>query len=125
MSKRSAQRCAAGLRVDELDVDAQPIAGALNAALQHITHVQLAPDLLQIDVFSLVGEGSVAPDHERPGDAREIGGQALRHAIDEVFLLGIAAEIGEGQDDDGETWWTRLVRRGGAAALTLGLPSQS
>ena len=98
----------AGLRVDELDVDAQPIAGALNAALQHIPHVQLAPDLLQIDMFSLVGEGSVAPDHERAGDAREIGGQALRHAIDEIFLLWIAAEIGEGQDHDGEAWRTCL-----------------
>jgi hypothetical protein len=27
-------------------------------------------------------------------------------------LLWIAAEIGEGKDNDGETWWTRLVRRG-------------
>ena len=103
----------AGLRVDELDIDAQPIAGALNAALQHITHVQLAPDLLQIDMFSLVGESSVAPDHERAGDAREIGGQALRHAIDEILLLWIAADVGEGQNHDGEAWWTRLVRCGG------------
>jgi hypothetical protein len=45
----------------------------------------------------------------RKRDAREIGGQALRHTIDEILLLRVAAEIGEGQDDDGEAWWTRLV----------------
>src|SRR4029077_19781754 len=90
----------AGLRVDELDVDAQPIAGPLNAALQHITDVQLTPDLLQINMLSLVAERGVAPDHKGAGNAREIGGQALRHTIDEVFLLRIAAQIGKGQNDD-------------------------
>jgi hypothetical protein len=28
-------------------------------------------------------------------DPREIGGQALSHAIDEVFLLGVTANVGE------------------------------
>ena len=54
----------AALGVDELDIDAHPGAGALNAALEDIADVQLAPDLLQIDVPALVGEGGVAPDHE-------------------------------------------------------------
>jgi hypothetical protein len=53
---------------------------------------------------------AVLRDHKRPGDARKISGQALRHAIDEVFLLRLAAEIGEGQDHDGEAWRTRLFR---------------
>ena len=42
----------------------QAVAGALYTALQYIPHVQLAPDLLQIDMFSLVGECSVATDHK-------------------------------------------------------------
>ena len=93
----------AGLGIDELDVDAHAVAAALHRAFEDIAHVQFAADLLQIDGLALVGEGGVAPDDERAGDAREVGGQALGHAIDEIFLLGIAADIGEGENDDGET----------------------
>ena len=50
--------------VDELNVDAHAASAALNAALEDIADIQLAPDLLQIDVLALVGEGRVAPDHE-------------------------------------------------------------
>ena len=77
----------AALGVDELDIDAHPAAGALNAALEHIADVQLAPDLLHIDAPALVGEGGVAPDHEGAADARQIGGQALGHAVDEIVLF--------------------------------------
>jgi hypothetical protein len=56
------------------------------------TSVQLASDLLQIDMFYLVREGNVASDNERTGDARQVGGQALRPAIDEVFPLSATAE---------------------------------
>ena len=60
----------AGFRVDELDVDAQPVARALNAALQYIPHVQLTSDLLQVDMFALVGEGGVGRgDPHRSGCA--------------------------------------------------------
>ena len=103
----------AALGVDELDIDAHPGAGALNAALEDIANVQLAPDLLQIDALALVGESRVAPDHEGAGDARQIGGQALGDAIDEIVLLRVAADIGERQDDDREARRLLLVRRGG------------
>ncbi len=43
----------AGLGVDELDVDAHAVSAALNAALEDIADVQLAPDLLQIDGLPL------------------------------------------------------------------------
>jgi hypothetical protein len=36
----------AALGIDELDIDAHPRSGALNAAFQGIANVQLAPDLL-------------------------------------------------------------------------------
>ena len=39
--------------VDELDIDAHAVSAALNAALQDIANVQLAPDLLQIDGLPL------------------------------------------------------------------------
>jgi hypothetical protein len=87
----------AGLRVDELDVHTHPIAAALNASFQHIAHVQFAADLPHIEGLALVGEGGVARDHKGTRNAREIGGQALGHAIDEVVLLGITAQVRERQ----------------------------
>ena len=97
----------AGFGVDELHVDAHAVSAALNAALEHIADVQLAADLLQIDGLALVGEGGVAPDHERASNARKVGRQALRDPVDEMLLLRVAADIGERQDDD------REARRGG------------
>ena len=45
----------ASLRVNELHVDAHAVSAALDAALEDIADVQLAPDLLQIDSLALVG----------------------------------------------------------------------
>ena len=56
----------AAFGVDELNVDAHAISSALNAALQHIADVQVAPDLLQIDRLAFVSEGGVSADDERP-----------------------------------------------------------
>ena len=70
---------------------------------EHVAHVQFAADLLHVIGLALVGEGGVARDHERASDAREIGGKALGYAIDKIFLLGVAADIGEGQNNDGQT----------------------
>ena len=80
----------AGLRIDKLHVHAHAITAALHRTLKDVTHVQLAPDLLQIDMFSLVREGRVAADHERATDPRQIRGQALGDAVDEILLLRIA-----------------------------------
>ena len=43
----------AGFGVDELHVDAHAVSAALNAALEDIADVQLAPDLLQVDGLPL------------------------------------------------------------------------
>ena len=48
--------------VDQLHVDAHAVSAALNAALQHITDVQLAPDRLHVEPLSFVGERRVAGD---------------------------------------------------------------
>ena len=103
----------AGFGVDELHVDAHAVSAALNAALEHIADVQLAADLLQIDGLALVGEGGVAPDHERAANPRKIGRQALRDAVDEILLLRVAADIGERQDDDREARRPLTFRCGG------------
>ena len=113
----------AGLGVDELHVDAHAVSAALDAAFEDIADVQLAADLFQIDGFALVGEGGVAPDHERAANARKIGRQALGDPVDEMLLLRIAADIGERQDDDREA--RRVVacsargRSGAGAVLSV------
>ncbi len=116
----------AGFGVDELDVDAHAVSAALNAALEDIADVQLAPDLLQIDGFALVGESRVAPDHERASNARKIGRQALRDPVDEMLLLRVAADIGERQDDDREARRGGFFGRRGRRGLRLaGWPTSS
>ena len=59
-------------------------------------------DSLHVDGFALVGERGVARDDKRPSHPREVGGQALGDTVDKVLLLGIAAEVGERQNDDRE-----------------------
>jgi len=42
----------------------------------------------------------IAGDDEQPPYARECGDDLLDHAVGEIFLLGVAAHILEGQDGD-------------------------
>ena len=51
---------------------------------------------------------------------RQIGGQALGDAIDEMILLGVAADIGERQHDDRETRRAAFFRCRGRRRLGLG-----
>ena len=55
-----------------------------------------------------------------PRNAREVGRQALRHAVDEILLLRVAADIGEGQDDDREARRSGFFGRWGRRGLRLG-----
>ena len=110
----------AGFGVDELDVDAHAVSAALNAALEDIADVQLAPDLSSHRRLALVGERRIAADHEGASYAREIGRQALRDPVDEMLLLRVAADIGERQDDDREARRGGFFGRRGRRGLRLG-----
>ena len=101
----------AALRLDELHVHPHSIAATLDAPLQRIADLQFAPDRPHVDRLTLECEGSAASDHERASDPRKVRGQAAGHAIDEIVLFGIAADIGEGQDDNGELSAARRARR--------------
>ena len=101
----------AGLGVDELHVDAHAIPAALNAALEDVPDIQVAADGLHVERLALVSEGRIAGDHDGAPDTREIGRQTFRDPVDEVLLFGVAADIGERQDDDRETRRARLFRR--------------
>ncbi len=85
------------------------VSAALNAALEDIAHVQFAPDRLHVERLAFVGECGVAGDDVSAPNAREVGREALRDSVDEMFLLRTAADIGEGQDDDREARWPLLV----------------
>jgi hypothetical protein len=67
--------------------------------------------MLYIDGFALEGESGVTRDHERAADERQVPGQALGHAIDEIVLLGIAADVCKREHNDGKTWSRMRYRR--------------
>jgi hypothetical protein len=82
-----------GIAIDQLDVEAQPVAAALHAPLQPISHVQVTADLPEINRLTLVGEGGVPGDDERARNAREIDREALGDTVGKIFLLVIAPDI--------------------------------
>ena len=93
--------------IDQLSGDAHPVRGLAHAAFQHVAHAQLAADLLYVHRAALVGEARIARDHEQPANARQRGDDVLHHAVGEVLLFGVAAQVLEGQDGD-----RRLVGKG-------------
>jgi hypothetical protein len=88
------------LDVDQLHIYPKPVATALHGTFEDITDVQFTSELLYVDGFTLERERGVARNHERAIDARQVCGEALGHPIDEVLLLGITAEVCEGQHND-------------------------
>src|SRR6516165_6245511 len=92
------------LSIDQLGVDANPVAQPADAAFEHITHPKLAPDLLGLDPLSLIGECGIARDHKHVRDARQIGRQILGDPICKVLLLRVVAE------SDAHLWAERFDR---------------
>jgi hypothetical protein len=87
----------AGASVDQLLGDPHPVPGCANRPFEHIANAELAPDLLHIDGLPFVGEARIAGDDEEPADTGERRDDLLDHAVGKIFLLGIAAHIGERQ----------------------------
>ena len=98
-----------GQGVDQLPSDAHPRSRFAHRAFENIADAQFAPDLFHIDRPSLVGEGRIAGDDEEPVDTAERGDDLLDHAVDEIFLLRVAAHVLERQHRD-----RRLVGEAGA-----------
>ena len=87
----------AGFGVDQLRGDAHAVAALAHRTFEDIAHSEFAAHLLHVDGAALVGEARIAGDHEEPADAGERRDDLLDHAVGEVFLLRVAAHIGEGQ----------------------------
>ena len=91
---------AVGGRLDQLDVDPHPGRGPPHAALDDVAHAQLAGDGADVDRRRAIGEARIAGDDEQAGDLRQVGDEVLDQPVGEIFLVGIAAHVGEGQHRD-------------------------
>jgi hypothetical protein len=97
----------AGRGVDKLGSDADAVAGAANAALQHdVARAKFGRDLPHIDGLTLVPEARVAGDDEQFGEPRQLCDDVLGDALAEVFLIRVAR---------------RLTRRAASMAARLSL----
>jgi hypothetical protein len=92
-----------GRGVDQLGVDAEPVARPPDAPFEHVAHTKLAADLLGVDGLVPIGERGIARDHEHILEPREIGRQILGDPVREILLLPIVAEVCKGEDDDRQT----------------------
>ena len=89
-----------GGAVDQLGGDPHPVARSSHAAFEHIAHAKLAADLLHIDSTAFVSERAVACDDKVPSKLRQRGDDLFDHAVSEVVLLRVAAQIGERKHRD-------------------------
>src|SRR3984957_17742515 len=106
--------------VDKLHVDARAVSAALDATLQNVADVQLAPDRLRVERLAFVCERRIASDYDSASYPRGVGRETFRDPVDEMLLLRIAADIGERKDDDRETRRRGFFGRWGRHGLRLG-----
>src|SRR5260370_1481347 len=94
---------AASLSVYQLHAHPYPVLGTPHATFHDVAHAQFAPYLSRVDCLAPVAEGGAAADHEATRPLRQIGRQVVGEPIREIFLLGIVAEIGEWQHENGQS----------------------
>src|SRR6185437_3943741 len=90
----------AARRLDQLRADADAPAEAAYAALGHEAHAQLAADALEVDGPAPIAERRIAGDHQQGRKPRQLRDDVLAHAVAEMLLRGIAAEIEKRQYRD-------------------------
>lgn len=76
----------AGLRVDELGVDANRIGDLLNRPLENVTDMQLVADLLGALARAFIDKGRLGGDDEEVGKAAELRRNVLGQAVAEILL---------------------------------------
>ena len=85
-------------RVHEPGVDAQPLAVALHAALDHVGHSQQAGDLAQVArCAGLVLHHRGAADDLQVGDLGQVGEHLILHAVRQERAAFVCAQVLEGQ----------------------------
>ena len=81
---------------DQIQVD-NAFAVPADAPMQQVSHAQIGAGLTHIDGAVLVFERRGTGDHEEPGQPAECHADVLDHAVDEIVLRRIAAEVREWQ----------------------------
>ena len=99
----------AARRIDELGGNAHTVAGSAYAALEHVAHTELAPDVLNLGLLVLVGESRVARDHEQVGTSGQRVREVLGNAVTEVLLFRVSTHVREGQHDQGRNLGKRRI----------------
>ena len=99
-SKLSAQRWAPVVASIRWPDDPHAARRRPHAALEHVAHAELAPDLLHVHRAPLVGEARVAGDHEQPAHPRQRADDLLDDAVGEVLLRRVPAQVLERQHRD-------------------------
>ena len=87
-------------RVDELSRDPQPVSSSTHAALQDVSHPQLAGDRLHVLGRALERHGRRAGDDAQGAHLRQIGRHFVGETVREVLVLGVRAQVREGQHRD-------------------------
>ena len=88
----------------ELCVHAQTIAQLSDASLQDITDAEVLADPLHVRSLALVRVSRAARYDQRARQLRKIGGQVIRYAVREIFLLLIATPVVKRQHHKRQAW---------------------
>src|SRR5262247_2161397 len=73
--------------------NADPISRLPHAALEHVTHSEVATDVLDVDRFAFVSEGRIAGNDEQALLAGQRSDDVFDHPVREILLLWIAAHV--------------------------------
>ena len=84
-------------RRDQLHGNPQPIAGAPDAAFEHVRYTELAADFAQVFVAIFEIKRRRPPRYFEPADLRDVVDQLFGQAIREIVAVGIVAEAREWQ----------------------------
>src|SRR5262249_55228924 len=112
---------AAGGRIDELPGESHAISCLAHAPLEHVTHPEFASDLLHVDGPALVSEAGVPRDDKQRPKARQRRDDFIGHAIGEVLLFWVGADVLKRQNGDGWPVRKRGVRKTGGHGKMRGL----
>src|SRR5262249_6197816 len=83
-----------------LRADPEAASGFAYAAFHDVAHVHDPGDLFDVDYLALEREGAVASDNLQGRDLRQVRDDVFGDPVAEIFLLGIVAEVHEGQHAD-------------------------
>ena len=90
----------AGRRLDQLRRDPHTGSSSPHAPFKKLGHTKLPSDLGDAGGFAAEGERGIASDHEQRAKVGQPGDDVLGDPVTEIGLIGLAAEIIEGEHGD-------------------------